>query len=71
MIDPPTDPVFGEIDLSFGVSVISLATTSFPFGTPTSKKTLLPLRIRSEAFVIVKTAVVESTDFVYCFTEPT
>jgi len=69
--EPPIDPEFGVIAVSFGMRVISLATVSFPSGRPTSKKTLFDLRTRSVELIMVNTALVASTDLVVCLAAPT
>jgi hypothetical protein len=67
MIEPPTEPTFGERPKNFGDKVISYSTNSFPSGSPTSKKTFDPFRIKSSESIIEKIAEVASTDFVSCF----
>jgi hypothetical protein len=37
IIDPPTDPKFGETDTSFGVRLNEASTSEWPSGIPTSK----------------------------------
>jgi hypothetical protein len=52
---PPTDPVAGEIDTSFGVRVKPDSTRLCPWGFPVAKVTLTSVKAALVTFVRVKT----------------